>query len=89
MLADHHGAQQPHRPTLSLAAHGLGSGASRSYRSARFVTEAKALGSVAGNAVLHDVSERSYQFARGGGAAKGKSCDSFALPNSTERMLTR
>lgn len=47
-------------------------------KTARFVPEAEALRYVAGYVLLNDVSERSYQLARGGDADKGKGCDSFA-----------
>ncbi len=46
-------------------------------REARQVAEARALDHVAGYCVFHDVSERAFQFERGGQWDKGKSCDSF------------
>lgn len=45
---------------------------------ARYVSEADALRYVAGYVLLNDLSERAYQFERGGDADKGKGCDSFA-----------
>jgi 2,4-diketo-3-deoxy-L-fuconate hydrolase len=47
-------------------------------REARNVSEADALGHVAGFAVGHDVSERAFQYKRGGQFVKGKSADTFA-----------
>lgn len=47
-------------------------------RTARYVTEADAIGYVAGFAVGHDVSERAFQIKRGGQFVKGKSADTFA-----------
>ncbi len=44
---------------------------------ARYVSEADALGHVAGYLVVNDVSERDYQLARGGTWDKGKGCDTF------------
>jgi 2-keto-4-pentenoate hydratase/2-oxohepta-3-ene-1,7-dioic acid hydratase in catechol pathway len=44
---------------------------------ARYVDEADALRHVAGYVVVNDISERSYQFERGGQWDKGKSCDTF------------
>ena len=44
----------------------------------RDIAPEKALGHVAGYCVVNDVSERDYQFARGGQFVKGKSCDTFA-----------
>ena len=44
---------------------------------ARHVAEADALGHVAGYCVVNDVSERDYQFNRGGTWDKGKGCDTF------------
>jgi 2,4-diketo-3-deoxy-L-fuconate hydrolase len=41
------------------------------------VEEGAALGSVAGYVVVDDLSERSYQFERGGTWDKGKGCDTF------------
>lgn len=46
-------------------------------REARYVDAAAALDHVAGYCVLHDVSERHFQLATGGGWTKGKSCDTF------------
>jgi len=46
-------------------------------RRASQVPEASALDHVAGYCVVNDVSERSYQFERGGSWDKGKGCDSF------------
>lgn len=46
-------------------------------RRASHVDEASALDHVAGYCVANDVSERSYQFERGGSWDKGKGCDSF------------
>ncbi|TDW59939.1 2,4-diketo-3-deoxy-L-fuconate hydrolase [Novosphingobium sp. PhB55] len=42
-----------------------------------YIPEAEALGHVAGYCVVHDVSERSFQFDRGGTWDKGKGCDTF------------
>lgn len=47
-------------------------------RTARYVSESEALAHVAGFAVGHDVSERSFQMRRGGQFVKGKSADTFA-----------
>ncbi|MEE2891333.1 MAG: fumarylacetoacetate hydrolase family protein [Pseudomonadota bacterium] len=47
-------------------------------KAARYVSEADALGHVAGFAVGHDVSERAFQRERGGQYVKGKSADTFA-----------
>ncbi|MDO9286210.1 MAG: fumarylacetoacetate hydrolase family protein [Aquabacterium sp.] len=44
---------------------------------ARYVSEADALGHVAGYCVVNDVSEREYQIERGGTWDKGKGCDTF------------
>ncbi|HEX2790028.1 MAG TPA: fumarylacetoacetate hydrolase family protein [Steroidobacteraceae bacterium] len=44
---------------------------------ARYVQEADALNHVAGYCVVNDVSEREYQFERGGTSDKGKGCDTF------------
>ena len=44
---------------------------------ARYVSEADALGCVAGYCVVNDVSEREYQLERGGQWDKGKGCDTF------------
>ena len=46
-------------------------------RTARNVSEADALGHVAGYCVVNDVSEREYQLERGGTWDKGKGCDTF------------
>jgi 2,4-diketo-3-deoxy-L-fuconate hydrolase len=46
-------------------------------RTARYVSEAEALDYVAGYCVVNDVSERAYQFERGGTWDKGKGCDTF------------
>jgi len=46
-------------------------------RQARYVSEAEALGCVAGYCVVNDVSEREYQLERGGTWDKGKGCDTF------------
>ena len=46
-------------------------------RTARYVSEADALGHVAGYCVVNDVSEREYQLERGGTWDKGKGCDTF------------
>ena len=46
-------------------------------RQARYVSEADALGHVAGYCVVNDVSEREYQLERGGTWDKGKGCDTF------------
>lgn len=45
---------------------------------ASHVDEARALDHVAGYCVVNDVSERGFQFDRGGTWDKGKSCDTFA-----------
>ncbi|MDI9407733.1 MAG: fumarylacetoacetate hydrolase family protein [Candidatus Pacebacteria bacterium] len=44
---------------------------------AKYVTEAEALGHVAGYCVINDVSERDFQLNRVGQWSKGKSCDHF------------
>ena len=44
---------------------------------ARYVTEAEALGHVAGYCTINDISEREYQIERGGTWDKGKGCDTF------------
>ncbi len=44
---------------------------------ARYVSEADALGHVAGYCVVNDLSEREYQLERGGTWDKGKGCDTF------------
>jgi len=44
---------------------------------ARYVSEAEALGHVAGYCVVNDVSEREFQIERGGTWDKGKGCDTF------------
>jgi 2,4-didehydro-3-deoxy-L-rhamnonate hydrolase len=46
-------------------------------RRARSVSEANALGTVAGYCLVNDVSEREYQMERGGTWDKGKGCDTF------------
>ncbi|WP_180900382.1 fumarylacetoacetate hydrolase family protein [Martelella soudanensis] len=46
-------------------------------RPAKYVSEADALGHVAGYCVINDVSERAYQIERQGQWTKGKSCDNF------------
>jgi len=46
-------------------------------RPAKYVSEADALGHVAGYCVINDVSERAYQTERQGQWTKGKSCDNF------------
>ncbi|MGP8120245.1 MAG: fumarylacetoacetate hydrolase family protein [Xanthobacteraceae bacterium] len=46
-------------------------------RRAKYVSEAEALGHVAGYAICNDVSERNFQLERGGTWTKGKSHDSF------------
>ena len=46
-------------------------------KTARYVDENEALRYVAGYVVINDISERSYQFERGGQWDKGKSCDTF------------
>jgi len=46
-------------------------------RTARYVSEARALEHVAGYCVVNDVSEREYQLSRGGTWDKGKGCDTF------------
>ncbi|MFD2515790.1 fumarylacetoacetate hydrolase family protein [Pontibacter locisalis] len=45
---------------------------------ATYVVEAEAMDYVAGYCLHNDVSEREYQFERGGNWTKGKGCDSFA-----------
>lgn len=47
-------------------------------RTARYVSEAEALGHVAGYVLHNDYSEREYQLERGGQWDKGKGCDTFA-----------
>ncbi len=47
-------------------------------RTARYVSEADALGHVAGYVLHNDYSEREYQLERGGQWDKGKGCDTFA-----------
>jgi len=47
-------------------------------QTARYVSEAQALGHVAGYALHNDYSERSFQLERGGQWVKGKSADTFA-----------
>jgi len=47
-------------------------------RKASYVTEAEAMGHVAGYTVVNDVSEREYQLERGGQWDKGKGCDTFS-----------
>jgi 2-keto-4-pentenoate hydratase/2-oxohepta-3-ene-1,7-dioic acid hydratase in catechol pathway len=44
---------------------------------AKYVSEADAMGHVAGYAVTNDVSERDFQIERAGQWTKGKSCDNF------------
>ena len=44
---------------------------------AKYVSEAEALGHVAGYCVINDVSERAFQTERAGQWTKGKSCDNF------------
>jgi 2-keto-4-pentenoate hydratase/2-oxohepta-3-ene-1,7-dioic acid hydratase in catechol pathway len=46
-------------------------------KSASYVSEGDALNHVAGYCVINDVSERSFQFDRGGTWDKGKGCDTF------------
>ena len=46
-------------------------------RTARYVSEADALGHVAGYCVVNDISEREYQLERGGTWDKGMGCDTF------------
>lgn len=46
-------------------------------RRAKYVTQAEAMGCVAGYCVTNDVSERAFQFERAGQWTKGKSADSF------------
>ena len=43
----------------------------------RYVAKAEALSHIAGYCVVHDVSERAYQFERAGTWDKGKGCDTF------------
>lgn len=45
---------------------------------ASYVAESQAMAHVAGYCVVNDVSERTFQFDRGGQWIKGKSCDTFA-----------
>jgi 2-keto-4-pentenoate hydratase/2-oxohepta-3-ene-1,7-dioic acid hydratase in catechol pathway len=47
-------------------------------RRASYVTEADAMGHVAGFVLHNDLSERHFQLERGGQWVKGKSCDTFA-----------
>jgi len=47
-------------------------------KTARYVSERRALEHVAGYVTFHDVSERDFQKNRGGSWDKGKGCDSFA-----------
>jgi 2,4-diketo-3-deoxy-L-fuconate hydrolase len=47
-------------------------------KTARYVSEARALEHVAGFVLLNDYSERAFQRERGGQFTKGKSCDTFA-----------
>ncbi|MDR6625045.1 fumarylacetoacetate hydrolase family protein [Caulobacter segnis] len=44
---------------------------------ARYISEAEALGYVAGYVLINDVSERAFQIERGGTWDKGKGCDTF------------
>jgi 2-keto-4-pentenoate hydratase/2-oxohepta-3-ene-1,7-dioic acid hydratase in catechol pathway len=44
---------------------------------ARYVSEADAMGHVAGYCIINDVSERNYQLERGGTWDKGKGCETF------------
>lgn len=46
-------------------------------KTARYVDETDAMRHVAGYVVVNDISERAYQFERGGQWDKGKSCDTF------------
>src|SRR5215475_6212833 len=46
-------------------------------RDARYVDEDRAMGHVAGYAIVNDVSERAFQMQREGTTTKGKSCDTF------------
>lgn len=46
-------------------------------KTAKYVSEADALGHVAGYCVVNDVSERAFQTERSGQWTKGKSCDTF------------
>lgn len=46
-------------------------------KTAKYVSEAEAMGHVAGFAVANDVSERAFQAERAGQWTKGKSCDNF------------
>ncbi|HUD27260.1 MAG TPA: fumarylacetoacetate hydrolase family protein [Novosphingobium sp.] len=46
-------------------------------KAASYVSETEALDHVAGYCVINDVSERSFQFDRGGTWDKGKGCDTF------------
>lgn len=46
-------------------------------KAAKYVTEAEALGHVAGYCVINDLSERSWQIERSGQWTKGKSADNF------------
>lgn len=46
-------------------------------RTARYVEESEALAFVAGYSVINDVSERAFQFDRGGTWDKGNGCDTF------------
>lgn len=47
-------------------------------RPGRYISVASALEHIAGYCIVNDVSERSYQFERGGQWDKGKGCDTFA-----------
>lgn len=47
-------------------------------KTARYISEARAMDHVAGYCVLNDVSERAFQMERVGQWTKGKSCDTFA-----------
>lgn len=47
-------------------------------KSARYVTETRAIDHVAGYTICNDISERAYQLERGGTWDKGKGCDTFA-----------
>ncbi len=46
-------------------------------KTARYITEAQSMDHVAGYCVCNDVSEREFQFERGGTWDKGKGCDTF------------
>jgi 2,4-diketo-3-deoxy-L-fuconate hydrolase len=45
---------------------------------ASYISEAEAMGHVAGYCLMNDYSERAFQLERGGQWVKGKSCDTFA-----------